>query len=216
MMTMEQEPYGFKNAAGASSGVLYDILNEIILLSGVGNTNQIVPSKRLLSVMKNKTNACTIVADTPDVLANFVMISPIGYTVTVGILPSAGITLNDYSNLQGIIIAVPLGVYFNEKFHFDTSLTKVSPPQYVNAIGMLKKGRVDAVAGAISSLKYIAKKEGMTNKHFGTPFIFATNEMHLVCTKTLLMTTRKKLKQALIKLQQSERIKMIVESYQVF
>jgi len=43
MLTLSQIPYGFVTPDGNTTGVLYEILNNVIALSGVGKTNHIIP-----------------------------------------------------------------------------------------------------------------------------------------------------------------------------
>jgi len=213
MATMDILPYGFLSPEGQKTGALYDILNEIIRESGIGRVNQLIPPVRIITYMLDNKKVCTIVADVPSVAPNFDLIEPIGYVVTVGILPKVGLTLVDYTDLKHLVIAVPLGVRFNDKFDNDTSLSKVFPPQYINAVRMIKVGRIDAIAGALGSLSYIAKAEGMTAMDFGKPLIFQKNSLYLVCTNGLSKTVRSKLKETVIELKKNKKIKSILKQY---
>jgi len=211
MLIMNQTPYGFKTKEGKSTGVLYDILNEIIKSSGINKTITIVPTKRLLAIMQ-ENKVCTLVADTPDIVA-FDLIEPVGFKLTAGILPGLGVKVDSYSSLKDKVIAVPLGIHFDKKFHKDNTLKKVRPPHYINAIKMLKKGRVDAVAGALPTLKYIAKKEGMNLMSFNKPLVLAQTEVYLVCTKDFKKNTRLKLKNAILELKSNGTIPKILVEY---
>jgi ABC-type amino acid transport substrate-binding protein len=91
-------------------------------------------------------------------------------------------------------------VYFDEHFDKDQTLSIVSPRNYTNAVKMLKNGQVDAIAGAIVALKFIGKKEGMVTADFVSPLILSRNEVLLVCSRWLSKNIRKKLKDAVIKL----------------
>jgi len=211
MLIMHQIPYGFKDENNEKTGVLYDILYQIIKTSNMNKSINIVPPKRLVAMMQDN-KVCTIVANTPDIKI-FDLIEPVGFKLTAGILPAIGITLDSYSSLKNKVIAVPLGIIFDKKFHMDTTLTKVRPPHYINAIKMLKKGRVDAVAGALLTLKYIAKKQGMNLTSFNRPLILAQTELYLVCTTDIEKDNRKRLKNAVIELKLNETIKKIFIKY---
>jgi len=213
MVTMDQIPYAFLSINGEQTGVLFDILNKISQESGIGKSNQIVPSKRIFSYLTQNDNTCTIVADVSTITTNFDLIEPIGYTLSVGILPRAGINLTEYADLAKLTIAVPLGIIFDDNFHNDKSLNKISPPQYSNAIQMMKKGRVDAIAGAFSSLKYIAKMHGMVPNDFGSPLIMKQNELNLVCSKKVAKATREKLKNTVVTLKKNKSIETIIKRY---
>ncbi|NQZ83421.1 MAG: transporter substrate-binding domain-containing protein [Colwellia sp.] len=213
MITMEQIPYGYLSSEGKTIGVLYDILNEIIRDSGIGQVNQLMPPKRIFSYMMKKQKVCSLLAGVPSIVSNFDLIEPIGYELTAGILPKAGIKLVNYSDLKNITIAVPLGIKINSKFNSDASLIKVHPPEYLNAIRMLKKGRVDAIAGAVSNLLYIAKLEGMQLDVFDKPFVFSRIGVYLVCSKSLDKSIRNKLKQSVIRLKLAGIIQKTLDRY---
>jgi len=212
MIIMDQSPYGFKTQDGKETGVLYDILTQIIKTSNMHNSINIVPIKRLLVILKKNPKVCTIVADTPDI-QEFDLIEPIDFLLAAGIFPGMGIKVDNYASLKNKVIAVPLGIVFEKKFHNDNTLNKVRPPHYSNAIKMLKRGRVDAVAGAFPALRYIAKKEGMNLKSLNKPLILAQTQAYLVCTTDLDKSNRDKLKKAVIELKSNGTIKEILFEY---
>jgi len=212
ILVMQQLPYGYISDEGKKTGILYDILDMILKSSDMKIPINIVPTKRLISTMLDNEKVCSIIGNSPET-APFDIIGPIGYQVTVGILPAAGIKLDNYSKLQGITIAVPLGIIFDEKFHKDTTLNKVRPPHYINAIKMLDLGRIDAIAGAIPILKFLAKQEGMSFSSFDKPLVMLRGEMYLFCTKSVHKNVRNKMKETLIRLKDKGEIKKLLNSY---
>jgi len=213
MLTMEQIPYGYLSPEGKHIGMLYDILNEIILESEVGQTNHLMPPRRIFLEMITKKKICTLAADVPSMVSNFDLIEPIGYELKAGVLPRAGIKIQNYSDLKKIIIAVPTGVNFDDQFDNDLDIIKAQPSEYVNAIRMLKKGRVDAIAGAINNLYFIAKMKNMPFETFDKPFTFQTNNIYLVCTSTISKASRQKLKNAVITLRENKRFEVILKRF---
>jgi len=213
MATMEQIPYGFWKDNGKPTGVLYEILNRIIIESDVKQPNSILSKKRLLATMLTQQNTCSLLGDTPEVVNTYDLIEPIGLTVNAGILPKSGVVLVDYSSLKGLTIAVPLGINFDKKLNEYKGFSIVTPRNYVNALKMLKIGQVDAIAGAISTLKFIGKKEGMTATYFDHPLILSHIEIILTCNYGLPKEARKKLKNAVIALRSNGDIQSILDSY---
>jgi len=214
MLTMDQVPYGYKDKEGNNTGVLFDVMNAIIAASGIGKKHTLIPSKRLGVKLVSGSPVCVIVANTPDVTTQS-LIAPIGYSLKMGILPKIDRGITDYASLTGKTVAVPLGIEFDTVFHNDTSIIKVSPPQYINAIKMLKAGRVDAVAGALINLKKIATSIGMKDKDLAPPIILTQNEMYLICSEEVLITTRQKLKQTVINLKSAGVISTILRRYHI-
>jgi len=213
MLTMDQTPYGYKNKKGENTGILFEIMNTIIQASGIGKKNRLIPTKRLIITMLSGKPACSLVAETPGTATALDYIAPIGYSLKAGILPRVDRGITDYKSLQGKTVAVPLGVQFDEVFHNDTGIIKVSPPKYINAMHMLKAGRVDAVAGALANLKIIAKNIGMTNKDLAPSIVLLTGEVQLVCSKEISANARQTLKKTVNQLKASGEIKTIIHRY---
>ena len=213
MVTMEQVPYGYVTKAEKSTGIWFEILNEIMLEGNIDKRNDIVPTKRLLRYINTNRNICTLIADERIGKDNYEFLEPIGQSLAAGVLPRKGIKLVKYEDLRGIIIAVPLGINFNDVFDADKTIKKVHPPQYLNAIRMFAKGRVDAVAGATSVLKQIAKQQGLSAEQFDEPFIFQDADVYLMCSRHIKSTIREKLKAAVIRLKEKGVIQKIINKY---
>jgi len=213
LITMEQVPYGYKTSNGELNGVFYDILNRIVKDSGINKQSSILSTKRVIAALSSQRSICSLTANTPDAIAQLDLIEPIGYPMNAGVIPKKGIELEDYDSLKNIIIAVPLGLYFNDKFNNDHSLSIVYPRNYVNAVKMLEIGQVDAIAGAVSTFQYIGAKQGISTKEFGQPLLFSQNEVYLVCTHGIDKSIRKKLKNTVITLKSTGEIKKIINSY---
>ncbi len=213
MLTLSQIPYGFVTPEGKATGVLFEILNNVMSLSGVGKSNDIIPFKRVLARIHAKQQFCTIAANTPLTANAFDLVEPIGYKISAGILPAKGINLTNYSNLKNLRIATPLGAYIDERFNNDDSLQKVISSKYENAMKMLISGRVDAVAGAIPALTYIAKTKGLDRNSFGKPMVYDPFDFFLVCSFDIPSDIRYKLKDALIKLKTSGKVQEVMRRY---
>jgi len=213
MLTLSQIPYGFVTPEGETTGVLYQILNEVMVLSTIGKHNNLVPFKRGLAKIRAKHNFCTIAAGTTESAELFDLVEPIGYQMSAGILPAKGIDLVDYDSLKNLRIAVPLGAYIEERFNSDTNLHKIIPSKFVNAMKMLKSGRIDAVAGTIPALTYIAKTQGMDERSFGKPLIYDPFDLYLLCSYGIPTDVRYKLKKALKDLKAKGRVQQILERY---
>ncbi len=213
IVTMEQVPYGFKADNEKTAGVFYEILNNIIIASDIDPENRLLPLNRLFTTMYTRQDMCSLIADTPEIVDKLDLVEPIGLLLELGVLPKKGVILEQYSNLHGLTIAVPLGVYFDEHFSNDQTLSIVSPRNYTNAVKLLKNGQVDAIAGAILALKFIGIKEGMAATDFGSPLILSRNEVQLVCSYGLSKITRKKLKDTVIELKANGSIQDTLNVY---
>jgi len=215
LQIMEQIPYGFVQSDQTTTGVLFEILQRISAQSSVSEPVEIVPLLRIYNDMVASKPICSLFADTPEVLASeaLILVEPLGFELQVGILPRKGILLHDYYDLTDRLIAVPLGIIFDDRFNNDDSLKKVVTRNYSNSIKMLKLRRVDAVAGALPALYYIAKLEGMTQQQIEAPLVFQRFNVHLICSDGVSDEKRSKLKQALLELKQQGDVKRILSRY---
>jgi ABC-type amino acid transport substrate-binding protein len=213
MATLEQIPYGFKTSKGQIKGGLFDTMNAIISESGLKASNQLLPPQRLMFELDTGDQLCTLIANTPDTSKHFDLIEPIGISLPAGILPRKGLKLPNYASLKNTIIAVPLGVYFNKQFDRDNALTKIRPLNYSNAIQMLKYKQVDAVAGAIESLRYIAKHGSQLDSDFAPPLILSKLKIYLTCNRSTPDTVRDAMRAAIMTLKKSGKIQKIHQRY---
>jgi len=210
IITMEVFPYGYISKSGEPSGIWYEILNKILLKSGIDKITEIIPTKRLARYIDKEEPMCTLIADDGPNIDKTDLLEPIGQILSAGILPKKGIKIEEYSDLRDLIIAVPLGIEFNNNFDNDSTIQKTHPLHYLNAIKMLSKGRVDGIAGAIPILKYIAKSQGISQAEFDNPYVFLTVDVYLMCTFSVKQTIRNKLRKALLSLKKEGKIKRIL------
>ncbi len=178
---MGQPPYGFWSGNGEARGYLYDIADAILARAELPGDNRVLPHKRLLSALESGERNCSLFAGTPEVRKRFRLVEPLGCTLQAGILPAAGIDLKRYEDLSNLSIAVSRGVSFNTRFDNDSALNKVVTKNYYLDAVMLKRGRVDAVAGAISSHLFNLRKLGWSVADVGTPLVFSELPLWLAC-----------------------------------
>ena len=211
---MGQTPYGFLSEAGTPQGYLYDIANAVLKEAGFPLDNVILPHKRLMSALYAKERNCSLFASTPLVKEENILVAPIGKSVRLGVLPRAGIHLKNYEDLKHISIAVARGVSFHPRFDNDTTLNKVKTKNYYQDALMLKRGRVEAVAGALGSHLHNLKKIGWGTENLGTPLVLTELPIWLTCVsdgpgEDAII----RLREAVRRLSQSGAINRIIERY---
>jgi ABC-type amino acid transport substrate-binding protein len=212
-LTFDIFPYGYIKKSGNISGIWYDILDKITMESGLVKTHQIVPTKRLLRYINTEQKVCTIISDGGKETAHLDLLEPIGQKLSAGILPRKRLEIKSYEDLKDILIAVPLGIKFRNAFDNDLTITKIDSPQYLNAIKMFSRGRVDAVAGAVEILKHVANVQGIKEEEFDEPLIFQTTNAYLACTFGVDKTIRNKLRSALVRLKKKGVINKMLTQY---
>lgn len=185
-LIMQQEPYSYLDADGKSAGYVFQIANRILKEAGFPQKAQMLPIKRMIRDISSGTADCTIAASSPFARKTFSQIEPIGHPLQVGIVPRKGITLRTYADLEGLRIGVPRGMSIGDPFDSDTNLTKVPTPDYEKSALMLAYGRIDAIMGAVESIRFSAlKKAGLVGEIFGDPLVTQTYPNMLMCNKDL-------------------------------
>jgi len=212
--TMMLSPYGFKDAEGANSGYLFDIANTIGIESGLTIENQLAPVKRLHQQLIKGAADCTLAARIP-ITEVYQLVEPIGISVSLVVIPAAGIKLEKYEDLVGRRVAVvrgTLGAY--AKFATDERMEKYMTSGYRENMLMLNRGRVDAVFGAWGSLMFNNRKLGFAPNSVGDPLVLSQTPMWLVCSNNLNDASKlKRLRQATRRLRENGTITSILSSY---
>ncbi|MCW9032717.1 MAG: transporter substrate-binding domain-containing protein [Rhodospirillales bacterium] len=178
---MALAPYGFKDTNGQWKGNWLEISHALAKRSNIKMDINVRPVARLTHQMGAGTLDCIIAAEVPFTEERYSRVARVGYSLEFGVLPAKGIELNSYDDLKNIAIAVSLGTKMGLPFDEDTSLQKVQTRDYLTAIKMLERKRVDAVVGVLSSLKYSSKLAGQENVKFGKPFVFKTLPINFYC-----------------------------------
>ncbi|MBO6826290.1 MAG: transporter substrate-binding domain-containing protein [Sneathiella sp.] len=210
--TIGQEPYSFQSSDGQYDGYHYQIANRILEEAGYTAKAQPVPLRRLIHDTKGGLSDCMLAGASPFAKANFALVETVGHDLIVGILPRAGLDLNSYDDLKNIRIGVPAGMSVGDPFDSDETLIKVPTPDYFQSSIMLNYDRIDAIMGAIESIRYSAHKALPGEKVvFGKPLITQRFPVALLCNKGKANTVLvKRLKEATVRLRESGEFAQII------
>ncbi|MBE7637902.1 transporter substrate-binding domain-containing protein [Sneathiella sp. P13V-1] len=215
LQTIGQEPYSYLVDDNRYEGYHYEIANSILKQAGYKVTAEPPPLKRLIHNLKEGHSDCILAANSPFARKHFIAVEEIGHNLQVGILPREGINPSEYEDLQGLAIAVPQGMTIGEPFDSDTSLIKVSTPDYNQSSLMLKHNRIDAIMGALESIRFSAYKV-LPNEQprYGTPLIIQSLPVALICNKDKIDTEIvKRLKTATQELKANGTIEKIISNF---
>jgi polar amino acid transport system substrate-binding protein len=100
----------------------------------------------------------------------------------MGVIPYKGIHIRKYEDLYDLRISVHPALAAEGKFMDDFKLIKELDASYEAGLRKVQHRRVNAVAGAISTLQYLAHKQGIANL-LGEPFFLYQEPIHLQCAK---------------------------------
>ena len=100
----------------------------------------------------------------------------------MGVLARKGIDLNDYADLYGLTISSHPVLVEEGKFLQDRNLTIEYDDSYLSGLKKIKHGRLDAVAGSIDTIEYLANHNGMKDL-LGKALLLESEAVYLQCSK---------------------------------
>ncbi len=183
MHVIDLPPAGFKNKSGELTGIHVDFIEALEERSGICIDKKIMPYSRALKNIKVGVHDAGILNPSSD-LDFYVHVQYIAKLITLKtiIIPKKGLNLSSYKSLKNITIGKvrgsPLGHSFDEGKHKIIELTS-----YGHGLNMLKRGRIDALAGNAGGMNVIGKFN--LDHFFNVPgkFIIGERELWLVFTK---------------------------------
>lgn len=173
--TMQLMPYGMNGSDGKISGFLNEMRSR-------PPSNEVPPVKRLISGLQSGKYDFPVFAETSFIKKKFPFVEKIRKNLEFGILPAASIRLDSYADPMNIQIVLPLEIRISPAFYSEDTLTKIKAKGYFHAVRMLGKGHIDAIGGALDSLRYNVPLSYLDPKTiFGKPYILEELDVWLVC-----------------------------------
>jgi len=183
MHVIDLPPAGFKDKSGELTGIHVDFIEALEKRSGICIDKKIMPYARAVKNIKIGMHDAGILNPSSD--ADFYThVQHIAKLITLKtiILPKKGLNLSSDKILNNITIGKvrgsPLGGSFDEDKYKILELTS-----YGHGLNMLKRGRIDALAGNASGMNVIGASN--LDHYFNVPgkFIIGERELWLVFSK---------------------------------
>ncbi len=174
-----------------------------------------MPIRRLLQEITDGRIDCSLIVGTPLVKKTYNLIEPLGEDLVAGILPHKSKMISSYEDIQDMTIAVPEGVIFYPRFDNDLAVNKIRTSGYDHALKLLALGRVDAVAGSVTTYQITANMLGPPfGNVLGDPLVFYKTGLWFGCSPKFKDSEAIALLRASItKLRDNGKIKNIFDSY---
>lgn len=103
------------------------------------------------------------------------------YAMPFGVIARKGVPLGSYGDLSALTVAVVRGVAISRQFDNDAAVAKDVDKDYLTALRRMARGRVDAVAGALPTIAYIAAHDGLGDV-LGERLVLSTVPLALQCS----------------------------------
>ncbi len=216
LLSLQTPPYGYYEKDDTPKGYVYE-LNELILkhLSPTTAAHSMAPLTRVIRNLTNDEADCAILASTEYVRTHFKLVAPLGWDLSIGVLPRDGVILTQYDDLYRYSIGVPIGAKLSHAFDQDTEIKKVQVTGYHQGVQMLAHRRIEAMAGALESIYYLISSNPETaNTTLGKPLMLDRVEFYFTCRKDFSNEALlARIKEVIAKLKQTGAIDSIIRPY---
>ncbi len=156
-------PIGFVNDDGNSTGVHWEYLTALEKLTGLCINKGLLPYPRIWHSIEKGDHDGGIVFKS-DSRSKLVEYAGFIRKVKTVVIPVKGLSISRYIDLHNIVIGKTRGTHLSEKFDSDKNLHVIELNNYEQAAQMLKRGRIDAIAGSALILSYQLKKHGVLDR----------------------------------------------------
>lgn len=103
------------------------------------------------------------------------------YPMPFGVIARKGVPLASYDDLAGLTVSVVRGLAIHPRFDGDAGLRKDFDKDYVAGIRKMAHGRLEAVAGALPTISYLAAQQGL-GAALGQRLVLSTVPLALQCS----------------------------------
>ena len=104
------------------------------------------------------------------------------YSMPFGIIARTGLRLESYEDLAGLTVSVVRGLAIHPRFDGDAALRKDFDRDYGAGMRKMVHGRLDAVAGALPTIAYLAAQQGMGDA-LGDRLVLSSVPLALQCSR---------------------------------
>ncbi len=181
---IEVPPWAFKtNKEQKYTGIFPDIVAHLEKVSGHNIDITLSPYARITRELETGRQDCTVLILDENRKKTTIQGEYL-FDLSIGVIPKESISLNSYSDLKDINISLLRGAAISHKFNNDEELKKEFDTDYMMSLRKLEYGRVDAIAGVIPTINYLAKKSGLDNS-LGKPLNLSFEPVYLQCSEKL-------------------------------
>lgn len=179
---IKNRPLGYIDDTGQPTGIHWEFLNEVESRSGLCIHKKLMPYPRVWKSIQFGKHDGGIVFRSPDRDELVEYVAPV-FTVRTVVIPRKGLTLERYDDLYKIIIGKVRGTKLGNRFDEDTELMTLELHQYDQVVGMIKRGRIDAMAGSGLGLSILTELEAREYVDLDGKFILGERVQWLQLSK---------------------------------
>ena len=181
-ITIGVAPWAFVDkASGKSLGVFPAVVSELERRTGFHIQQSYEPFARIDHELEIGSQDCTILVWS-DSRARIVERGEFVASHPMGVIARTGVKISSYDDLKGKTISVLRGLALEPRFDSDPEIIKDFDSDYVLGVRKLAHQRVDAVAGAVPTIQFLARQEGL-EQYLGDRLMLVDTPLVLQCSK---------------------------------
>ncbi len=179
-ITIDVAPWAWRES-GREWGVFPELVREMERRTGHAIRVSLEPFARVERELETGTQDCTIIiwdeARTA-IVHRGAEVSP----HVMGVIARRGIPLRRYDDLRPLTISVLRGAPIEPFFDVDQGLRKDFDTSYSIGLWKVARGRADAVAGAVTTIRHLAEREGLAEE-LGDELVLRQVPLVLQCSR---------------------------------
>lgn len=212
-ITIDVAPWATTDAdSGEMVGVFPEVIKEIEERTGHDINITLTPFARIDRELESGRQDCTILI-TDENRAKLTRQGELLSYHSMGVIARQGVSLKNYSDLQSLTFSVLRGVAISVKFDADSNLKKEFDTDYLIGIRKIAHKRLDAIAGAIPTIRFLADQHGLS-EHLGEQLSLEKAPLMLQCSKrSSNLAVMPELNRAIIDMKQDGTLEKIKTRY---
>lgn len=212
-ITLDVVPWASINPdTGEPEGVFPLVVSEFEKRLGHKIDITLTPFARIHRELESGRQDCTILVSNSDLERAAVQGELLSYHA-IGVIARKGITLNDYDDLRPLTISVLRGSNVSPRFDNDSTLKKEFDTNYSIGLRKLSHKRLDAIFGAIPTIRFLASQEGFSD-YLGEDLVLEDVPLLLQCSKkSANLDVMMDLNQVILDMHEDGTIDKIKEDY---
>lgn len=181
-ITLEVAPWAYSGESGDGYiGVFPELVKELEKRTGHSISITLAPYARINRELEAARQDCTMLISDSE-RDRITVKGELVFNHPMGVVARKTLDIDTYNDLYGIKISLLRGSIISEKFNTDDKLDKDFDTDYQISLQKMKYGRLDAIAGAIPTIQYLAKKNGLHHM-LGKPLQLSSEPIYLQCAK---------------------------------
>jgi polar amino acid transport system substrate-binding protein len=183
-ITLEVAPWAYRDkGVNELKGVFPEIVREIEKQTGLKLKITLAPFgfSRIDRELESGRHDCTMIVGGKE-RKNIVVLGEKVLDLSVGVIATKNKRLLKYDDLHGLNVSVHKALSIVKGFSQDDLIKKEYDGSYDSGLRKILHRRVDAVAGVIPTIKYLADQKGMSHL-LGPPLVLKSEPIYLQCSK---------------------------------